>query len=964
MTNCPEKDFILPDWDVDYGDYKKVTETMLRDYHKSLCYLKDELELVDTKTGPQVRKIIAPPDIDEKYSYGHAFDEGQQAYKFSDETSKVISVDFSDLDSIKAFMNERRSTAQYDVDTGKLQLPTYSTTEIIQEWEQVVCTETIYVEMPKTIYTETGTEEELIPVECEVPIFEDIDHCAPDEIVDVEGILAKYKIDESPNIWWMPGYKKPCGNLVMISQSFTTTKDTNVKAIRLQVKKGASKIPLHVGLVKADANGVPQIELKDRKIPNIRLGGLLGVTSSETMKNAYGDTYIFQFDNPVPVKKSQGKYAIVIWTETSQGSDYWTLGGRMNERPQTKIDGQTITEKAYVHWNQSAGWQELYRTTSSGSIIKGCLCFEVDYIEKNTKKGVCDQVREIVGYEKQTKYVTVTQPVYGEEVVWEKIAVQVPRDYWMAIDRPVQVTKYHTTAEFYSRVIRANPITRVVLEASDTTPENTSITYEVSPDGQSWYELNPSNNFTKTFSTSTKVLIFRATLETDDDDVTPSVSSLTLNLTTKPATEAYIVTQPYTPVTGVILGANVWNGVDVDYDPGFTVKVGVDIIGDDVVTAQIPVSSEELIENEGVVDLPLRSVLEGSVSVTYRPAESEDDAVVVHINPWHTVSVTYRPAESEDHIIQLHQWKDYVVDYENAKMRLCPAFYTMNLDGLLFVTYTVTAQIPVSSEELIENEGVVDLPLRSVLEGSVSVTYRPAESEDDAVELYEFEDYVVDYENAKMTFYTTNLDGLLFVTYTVTAQIPVSSEELIENEGVVDLPLRSVLEGSVSVTYRPAESEDDAVELYEFEDYVVDYENAKMTFYTTNLDGLLFVTYTPTLKMDLNHEDGTLPPRLDSHREYFEGDGETEDFTLAFVPIDPIARVQIDEEDLVENIDFDVDYEMGIVHFRTPPGQDSIIEIHYTPDINDPSLRLGIRMTRETTTEQCYVYSTTFIYRV
>jgi len=780
LTNCPEKDFILPDWDVDYGDYKKVTETMLRDYHKSLCYLKDELELVDTKTGPQVRKIIAPPDIDEKYSYGHAFDEGQQAYKFSDETSKVISVDFSDLDSIKAFMNERRSTAQYDVDTGKLQLPTYSTTEIIQEWEQVVCTETIYVEMPKTIYTETGTEEELIPVECEVPIFEDIDHCAPDEIVDVEGILAKYKIDESPNIWWMPGYKKPCGNLVMISQSFTTTKDTNVKAIRLQVKKGASKIPLHVGLVKADANGVPQIELKDRKIPNIRLGGLLGETSSETMKNAYGDTYIFQFDNPVPVKKSQGKYAIVIWTETSQGSDYWTLGGRMNERPQTKIDGQTITEKAYVHWNQSAGWQELYRTTSSGSIIKGCLCFEVDYIEKNTKEGVCDQVREIVGYEKQTKYVTVTRPVYGEEVVWEKIAVQVPRDYWMAIDRPVQVTKYHTTAEFYSRVIRANPITRVVLEASDTTPENTSITYEVSPDGQSWYELNPSNNFTKTFSTSTKVLIFRATLETDDDDVTPSVSSLTLNLTTKPATEAYIVTQPYTPVTGVILGANVWNGVDVDYDPGFTVKVGVDIIGDDVVTAQIPVSSEELIENEGVVDLPLRSVLEGSVSVTYRPAESEDDAV----------------------------------------------------------------------------------------------------------------------------------------------------------------------------------------ELYEFEDYVVDYENAKMTFYTTNLDGLLFVTYTPTLKMDLNHEDGTLPPRLDSHREYFEGDGETEDFTLAFVPIDPIARVQIDDEDLVENIDFDVDYEMGIVHFRTPPGQDSIIEIHYTPDISDPSLRLGIRMTRETTTEQCYVYSTTFIYRV
>ena len=859
MTNCPEKDFILPDWDVDYGDYKKVTETMLRDYHKSLCYLKDELELVDTKTGPQVRKIIAPPDIDEKYSYGHAFDEGQQAYKFSDETSKVISVDFSDLDSIKAFMNERRSTAQYDVDTGKLQLPTYSTTEIIQEWEQVVCTETIYVEMPKTIYTETGTEEELIPVECEVPIFEDIDHCAPDEIVDVEGILAKYKIDESPNIWWMPGYKKPCGNLVMISQSFTTTKDTNVKAIRLQVKKGASKIPLHVGLVKADANGVPQIELKDRKIPNIRLGGLLGVTSSETMKNAYGDTYIFQFDNPVPVKKSQGKYAIVIWTETSQGSDYWTLGGRMNERPQTKIDGQTITEKAYVHWNQSAGWQELYRTTSSGSIIKGCLCFEVDYIEKNTKKGVCDQVREIVGYEKQTKYVTVTQPVYGEEVVWEKIAVQVPRDYWMAIDRPVQVTKYHTTAEFYSRVIRANPITRVVLEASDTTPENTSITYEVSPDGQSWYELNPSNNFTKTFSTSTKVLIFRATLETDDDDVTPSVSSLTLNLTTKPATEAYIVTQPYTPVTGVILGANVWNGVDVDYDPGFTVKVGVDIIGDDVVTAQIPVSSEELIENEGVVDLPQNLAL-----------------------ALRSVSVTYRPAESEDHIIQLHQWKDYVVDYENAKMRLCPAFYTMNLDGLLFVTYTVTAQIPVSSEELI----------------------------------------------------------------------------------VVDLPLRSVLEGSVSVSYRPAESEDDAVELYEFEDYVVDYENAKMTFYTTNLDGLLFVTYTPTLKMDLNHEDGTLPPRLDSHREYFEGDGETEDFTLAFVPIDPIARVQIDEEDLVENIDFDVDYEMGIVHFRTPPGQDSIIEIHYTPDINDPSLRLGIRMTRETTTEQCYVYSTTFIYRV
>lgn len=176
----------------------------------------------------------------------------------------------------------------------------------------------------------------------------------------------------------------------------------------------------------------------------------------------------------------------------------------------------------------------------------------------------------------------------------------------------------------------------------------------------------------------------------------------------------------------------------------------------------------------------------------------------------------------------------------------------------------------------------------------------------------------------------------------------------------IDLPVNEVLEGSVSLSLDSGDGS--PATLYEYDDYFVDHKNAQVTLYK-DLDGTITVSYLPVIVSGLNKDDETLPARLDTQRWTTTGDSTTKTFKLPFVPIDPVSRIQIDNQDCVEGEDFTVDYANGEITFFTPPSAGSTIEVIYTPNVRDQSLRAGIRCKRTSSSSKAYVYTVSFTHR-
>lgn len=764
-NQCPVEEFQLPDWETDYGDGKFVWDWLLQDYHKSICWLKDYVEEVDNKAGVLVSKKQKPPIIQEKYSYGHIFDGGKQAYKFSDETSKSIQINFNNYETIKAYIDDRRTTAELAVEEGVARLPDYDETEAYTVIEHEVRTAKKIVQVETQVWNGTQWVTQTIPREVEVPVTHQEVYTWPEnECKSTFSVLVAWpkseNIMEGSNVKWRPGCKSWCKNTVIIAQTFKAPYDTTISFVYLAVDRPKKPgKPLYVGIAKVKSDGLPDIQIVDHKCPGLKITGFLEYkTIDAAAAGQPGPLASIPFS--VPIKKDN-YYAIVIWSEESQGEDGWEVYGVQKDMPQGS---------AWMYWNQYAGWQKL-AGTRNGKTVYGSICFKIECKDTKCTTEIKQSVKEWTEYVHQTVYDEV-QVGYPEiDIVYVPVEVEYEYDYWYPVTQYQTVKKYNTDKYIYTKPIKANPITGVKLEASDSRPTNTSITYEISPDGVSWYTLSQSNNYTISFSTPTKVVILRAYLETTNNAITPTISSIKLNLTTNPADKAYIVSEPYTPPTGQILGASIWNSVDVDYELEEGVEASVDIIKDEIITYQ------------------------------------------------HTI----------------------------------------------------------------DEDTALELPVAQVLEGSVEV-------------------------------------------------------------GIQD-------------------TDGDITPLYEYDDYSIDYDTATITFHK-NFTGTIHVNYKPVLASGLKHEDGSLPPILDAHKEQFVGDGESDEFKLRFAPIDPVHLVQVNEEQQEEGVDYTIDYTKGAITFTEAPAENSEIEVYYTPDIDDKSLMVAIRMERVNMSRQGYVYSTKFTYRV
>ena len=154
----------------------------------------------------------------------------------------------------------------------------------------------------------------------------------------------------------------------------------------------------------------------------------------------------------------------------------------------------------------------------------------------------------------------------------------------------------------------------------------------------------------------------------------------------------------------------------------------------------------------------------------------------------------------------------------------------------------------------------------------------------------------------------------------------------------------------------------------EWYDFTFDYEKDKLTFFsdlkTSIVPGTLSVKYNPLFISHLTNEE--MPLVLDYFKETIQ---ITEDMLtnrkipLRALALDPLRDVFLNDEELIEDIDFTVDYNNSELCFEVVNTDDEstilslndIIEVVYTPSLDDAGISIGYFATRENIRKQCYI---------
>ena len=154
----------------------------------------------------------------------------------------------------------------------------------------------------------------------------------------------------------------------------------------------------------------------------------------------------------------------------------------------------------------------------------------------------------------------------------------------------------------------------------------------------------------------------------------------------------------------------------------------------------------------------------------------------------------------------------------------------------------------------------------------------------------------------------------------------------------------------------------------EWYDFTFDYENDKLTFFSdilpTIVPGTFTIKYNPLFIDHLTNEE--MPLVLDYFKETIQ---ITEDMlTNRKIPLrspalDPLRDIFLNDEELIEDVDFTVDYNANELSFpvvniddeSTILSLNDILEVVYTPSLDDAGISIGYYAKRENIRKQCYI---------
>ena len=495
-------------------------------------------------------------------------------------------------------------------------------------------------------------------------------------------------------------------------------------------------------------------------------------------------------------------------------------------------------------------------------------------------------------------------------------------------------TEYYSKEEcsLYLEPIYDNPITHVSLSAigngfkQSDKDEGRYLVFEISTDGDNWTEIIPgSTGLSLEKETNTDdyphVLLVRVRMWRDDDkDTTPFLESITINLTTLDAKEFYARTKVCTPRTDNMLGANLWGRLYAPFELESSVDCNVEIIEGETVTDHIYLKTVNELDESLITELELDTNL----------YDKKDEAMASYL--------TKNPSILDD----LKKESIYILPSTYADKLYLLSFSSSYKEEDMLIKGTLTTSDTNSDSTITLSDGEV-------------------------------------VSNNHYDYGVFKIGGISFsreVAYPI---------QKIEKEGNV------VSDSNVIVdTFR------------EWIDYTFDYTQNLLFFKESTLfdltSGSLAVTYNPIFISRLTQQE--VGRRIDKSNntveeglilDYFKENItitkehiESRSVPLRVLPVDPIREVLLFKYNRVESDDYinlyeNYNYTLNTLDNVKPElvfeissidgtstilDEGDILQVVYTPSLEDASLYAGYYATRNDTSMQCKLNDMYWEYKV
>lgn len=978
-----------------FGNKKKVTEEMLKQFCKNDEYLYQKIRILLDLTDPESRKRFHPPYYDytaKSFGYTTGEHDGKECFQFDNGGEYRFGVDFTTRDD-DVFVKEGI---------------TYYNDETITNYDKMDGVEVLVTDSDEAGFVRIlEVDQEEITEPGQQPIWSEPEE-ASSTTKQVTKKIGKAKLDSfcygpygamKPNGWWYVGFDKDKNYNVKAkwkknpykegiptkcrAQTFTARHTGYITKVNINVitesnKKTASPFSCEIWKTK---KGVPYG------------GPIARVEQTFKDSNAYSGAHIktFKFGKKAVVTKGH-KYAIVMRSPLSHEGACYRIAGWPRTCYTNYMKGsyyygyafQSLDNgKTWIRYDKNA-YGKLHTSKSTMPIAFG---FEV-YVQptkttiKSKKKPATE--KKIIGYEPIEKPTGEYRSVYstGNHYVYFKLPVTNPI-YQLTIDEGISE----------NRGINGNEIYWDISYNGEDFNTNDLIDDSMGR-GTGDYDLS---NAKPTF------VMVRANLFNTDKYQTPILRSVKFTVHTYPSRKAYVRSLPYCPESETMLPACIWSEVNADYEEENGASVKVDVI------KETDAQQTFRIRTDTLQDLweyyrefySTQSIKEFSSDDAFRETIQKDEDFINHLKydlePSVYVISSY-PSTHEKYFeyfesFELRNYPAYpmvscnkvlgemimeVEDFKHSNFDPEHHIYllTLNRDlsnDLLSIVFREPQNANVYDNESNNQEGVIEDVLifdpDYTLEGGFN----------------DGKDYAILDNKRTIVF---NLFGENFSKHIVYDEVEIRIKCFKLSDGTLDTAEADTdyVDDEYSATQINITT-GDVIELVlnmqdkafeEHINYTVDYNNKLLTPRPSMRKDLsssdLVVTYNPLWVRDLTSE--VLPLKMDMWTEYFVVTDDYRDkdgnvvYTTRVAPRDNLREVVLfDDEDsltrneLIEDIDFVVDYQKNKIVFDYPIENDTPITIRYTPNLTETSLSLGYRMDRNNDETQAYLYSNYFTTR-
>ena len=986
-----------------FGDKKKVTEELLKQFCKNDEYLYKQIRKLLDLTDPESRKRFHPPTFeDEIKSFGYAtgMHNGKPCYMFNNGGEYHFGINFNTNDDM-VFTKE-----------GIV----YVNDESIIDWNSK---DGSVIVLPGdkdengTLQIESCGQEDI-----NEPINEpDVWHWEkPKPTTVIKKITkpnGKPKKDSYcygpygsmlPNGWWYVGYdlnknyhikpawkKNPykegipskCRAQTFTAQHTGYVTKVNVNVISESSKKSASPFCVEIWKTK---KGVPY-------------GGAI---ARETMRfvdtNAYSGAHIktFKFKKHASVVKNH-KYAVVFRSPLSHRDSCYRIAGWPRECYTDYMKGNYYYGYAFSSTDNGKTWIR-YDKNAYGKL-------HTDYHSMPIAFGFELYVQPTKTIKKKINKKSNKKPV---KVIDKKGG---PKDNIVG-QRDLYPVGHHSIV---FKIPTTNPIYHLHIDEGSVEQgaNGTEITWDICYNNNKVYHTNDLIDKTMTRGNGeydlseekpTFVLV-RCTLSTLSKYHTPKLHSVKFIVHTSPTKKAFVRSLPYAPESETMLPACIWSEVNADYEKDDGVDVEVDVVKEIDATQTIRVRYDTLKDlwsyyRDFYID---KNISDFTDDDAFRREIQGDEAFLKHLKD-----------DLEPPVYVLSEYPKtnpkYYKYFDYFELRNYPAYPIVSCRKVLGETILEVEDFEdsnyddVNSQYSFKTNRELNKNLLHIVFREPQISYPNENDVEDAVDMYvdqvqegvienvlvEGVDYTIGDDNKTIIF---KLDGENIQKNIVLDDMGMIkcfklSDGTLEGEMAWDLALcdsdfidsEDFQEGGETVTTG------DIVELVlnlqdtpyiEHVHYTVDYKEKNMTPRESMLEDLgscdIQITYNPLWVRGLETEN--FPLKMDMWTETFNSEDYRDDndnivYYTRVAPRDNLREVVLydDEEslvrqELIEDLDFEVDYLTNKVTITHPVEKDTPITIRYTPNLTENALSLCYRMDRTDTSKQGYIYSNYFTTR-